>query len=233
MLNIFSFIFVFLFSSCLDSKNFSFDVSRNLIHLDKNFEPTFNIFGYNNFNNEIFLKIKGPTQSVILQKKKKIFNIWTWKRSGKFTFPSLFHFYTNKLSQTSEFKIKKQMFDEIKVFGKDNDNLKRDLIENKMKSQLFLIKNDAFEDVDKNIKGFFKIPVNIPFNANPGKYVISLETLNSKEILKKEKIIFIKKPGINSFIYKFAHQLSLLYGLFCAIIAISLGLAAGYFFRRI
>ena len=125
------------------------------------------------------------------------------------------------------------MYDNIKVFGKDNDNLKRDLIENKMKSKLFLIKNDAFELIDKNSNGFFKIPVNIPFNASPGKYSISIETINSNAVIKKEKIIFIKKPGLNSFIYKFAHQLSLLYGLFCAIIAISLGLIAGYFFRRI
>ena len=48
---------------------------------------------------------------------------------------------------------------------------------------------------------------------------------------KKIKINVLKK-GISSFVFNFAHKFSFIYGLFSAIIAIGLGLTAGFIFRR-
>ena len=44
--------------------------------------------------------------------------------------------------------------------------------------------------------------------------------------------INVSKPGISSFIFKFAHKYSFIYGIFSAIIAIGLGFLAGVVFRK-
>ena len=57
-----------------------------------------------------------------------------------------------------------------------------------------------------------------------------IDSINNFESKKVE--IKIYKPGLSSFIFKFAHKFSFIYGLFSAIIAIGLGLSAGLIFRR-
>lgn len=226
------FIIFFCFSDLL-SKSVNFDVSRNTIFLDDQ-GSKFYIFGYNKPDQSMVVKIKGPNQKVILQNKKKFFNMWTWKKTGEFVFPSLFHFYSNKTNDKIEFKLKKNLYDNIKVIGNDNDNLKKDLIERKINTSLFLFKNKSFISINKDDPNFFKVPIEIPFNAQPGKYEVTFEILNTDiAIESKKKYVIIKKLGLSSFLYKFAHNLSLIYGLFCAIIAIGLGLIAGIIFRRV
>ena len=44
--------------------------------------------------------------------------------------------------------------------------------------------------------------------------------------------IFVEKPGISSFVFKFAHKFSFIYGIFSAIIAVGLGISAGFIFKK-
>ena len=117
--------------------------------------------------------------------------------------------------------------------GRDNDNLKKDLIKNKMQSGLFLIKNKSFDFIDKKNPIFFKIPIWIPYGAPPGKYQVIMETYEKEKVVSnKSKTFFVKKPGFNSFIYNFAHNFSFLYGIVSVIVAVSLGVGAGFIFRK-
>ena len=60
-----------------------------------------------------------------------------------------------------------------------------------------------------------------------------MEVFKEKKLVsKKSKFFFVKKPGLNSFIYKFAHNFSFLYGLVSVIVAIALGVGAGFIFRK-
>ena len=108
------------------SNSLSLDVSSNKI-LTKPNQKNINliVFGYNDDSGYLVLKVIGPQQKVILQNKKKLFGVWTWSKTGEFTYPALYHFYSNKPSEKIEFKIQKEMFDNIKLQGKDNDNLKK------------------------------------------------------------------------------------------------------------
>ena len=61
----------------------------------------------------------------------------------------------------------------------------------------------------------------------------SLNRLDSINNFESKKVkIQVYKPGLSSFIFKFAHNFSFMYGLFSAIIAVSLGLSAGLIFRK-
>ena len=140
-------ILIFLFSFLGVHKGYttilSFDVSDKTIIINENsIEPDFIIYGYTDSNDFLVLKIQGPKQKVILQKKKKILNMWTWNKTGEFTYSGLSHYYTNNQDKEIDFEIKKDLVDNIKLLGKDDDNLKRDLIEKKRSIGLFLIKNN-------------------------------------------------------------------------------------------
>ena len=58
--------------------------------------------------------------------------MWSWNKTGEFIYPGLFHYYTNKNDDEIDFEVKKDLFDNVILIGKDNDNLKKDLIEKKM-----------------------------------------------------------------------------------------------------
>ena len=211
-----------------------FDLSENDIEISKNkSNPDFTIFGFTNSKSSLVLKIKGPSQKVLLQKKKKILGMWSWSKTGEFIYPGLFHYYTNKDDDEIDFGVKKDLFDNVKLIGKDDDNLKKDLIEKKMSLGLFLIKNNSFNIINKKMPSFFKIPVKLPANAPEGKYTVSLNIIDSVNNFESRKVeINVVKPGLSSFVFKLAHKFSFIYGLFSVIIAIGLGLTAGFIFKK-
>ena len=230
-----SLLFLLLLFSTVKSDVLIFDLSDDYILISKeNNNPDFTIFGFTDSKSSLVLKIKGPSQKVILQKKNKIVGMWSWSKTGEFIYPGLFHYYTNKNNEEIDFEIKKDLFDNVKLIGKDDDNLKKDLIEKKMSLGLFLIKNNSFEIVNKKMPNFFKIPIKLPKNSPEGVYTVSLNIIDSINNFESKKMqIRVIKPGLSSFIFKFAHKFSFIYGLFSAMIAIALGLSAGLIFRRI
>tara|TARA_B100000900_G_scaffold387915_1_gene379556 strand:+ start:951 stop:1676 length:726 start_codon:yes stop_codon:yes gene_type:complete len=216
------------------SETLIFDLSDRFIEISNNkINPDFTIFGFTDSKSSLVLKIKGPNQKVILQNKKKVLGMWSWNKTGEFIYPGLFHYYTNKNDDEIDFEVKKDLFDNVKLIGKDNDNLKKDLIEKKMSLGLFLIKNNSFQTVNKKLPNFFKIPINLPKNSPEGTYTVSLSIIDSINNFESKKVeIDVYKPGLSSFVFKFAHKFSFMYGLFSAIIAIGLGLSAGLIFRK-
>ena len=224
---------ILIISKSVNAEILTFDVSDKYISISENNEPDFKVYGFTDFKDSIVVKIKGPPQKVILQKKKKVFNMWTWSKTGEFSYPGLSHYYTNKKSQEIDFQIKKDLVDNIRLIGKDDDNLKKDLIEKKRSIDLFLIKNNSFENINDEIPGFFKIPIYLPKNSPEGEYQISMSIVNKANSYEtaKEKI-FVKKPGVSSFVYNFAHKYSFIYAIFSVMIAIGLGLIAGILFRK-
>ena len=211
-----------------------FDVSNSQITLgNKNKENDFTIYGFSDSKRTLVLKIIGPRQKVILQKKKKILGMWTWGKTGEFSYPSLNHYYTNNKTNQIDFEIKKDLYDNIKLIGKDDDNLKKDLIEKKMSMELFKIKNNSFSVINKDVPSFFKIPVKLPENSPAGDYFISMSLMDEGDKFETRKVkLEVKKPGISSFIFSFAHKFSFIYGIFSAIIAIALGVFASIVFRK-
>ena len=70
----FIFLSLVFFNADLNSEVLTFDISEKEIRIsDKKNTPDFIVYGFSNFKDSIVLKIKGPTQKVILQKKKKNF----------------------------------------------------------------------------------------------------------------------------------------------------------------
>ena len=228
------FTFLTFITNIAEASKLIFDVSNSQITLgNENKVNDFTIYGFSDSKQTLVLKITGPRQKVILQKKKKILGMWTWGKTGEFSYPSLNHYYTNNKTNQIDFEIKKDLFDNIKLIGKDDDNLKKDLIEKKMSMELFKIKNDSFNIINKDVPSLFKIPVKLPINSPAGDYFISMSLMDGGDRFETRKIkLKVKKPGIGSFIFAFAHKFSFIYGVFSAIIAVALGVIASVVFRK-
>ncbi|MAI29883.1 MAG: hypothetical protein CMP38_06720 [Rickettsiales bacterium] len=237
LFNFIKIIFLFLFflrSFEVKSNILIFDVSHQKVSISGDSKKTnFTIYGFSDSPKNLVLKITGPNQKVVLQKKKKVFGMWTWNKTGEFSYPSLFHYYTNIKNNDIDFHVKKDLVDNIKLIGKDDDNLKKELIDKKMSIDLFSIKNESFELLSEGIPVFFKIPVKLPKNSPAGKYLVSMNLMDQGSKFETKKIeVFIEKPGVSSFVFEFAHKFSFLYGVFSAIIAIGLGITAGLIFKK-
>ena len=90
------------------SNELIFDVSQKKVILSNDdLEPDFTIYGFRIRLKSLVLKITGPNQKVVLQKKTKIFGMWTWNKTGEFSYPSLFHYYTNIKNNEIDFLVKK------------------------------------------------------------------------------------------------------------------------------
>ena len=237
LFNFIKIIFLFLFflrSFEVKSNILIFDVSHQKVSISGDSKKTnFTIYGFSDSPKNLVLKITGPNQKVVLQKKKKVFGMWTWNKTGEFSYPSLFHYYTNIKNNDIDFHVKKDLVDNIKLIGKDDDNIKKELIDKKMSIDLFSIKNESFELLSEGIPVFFKIPVKLPKNSPAGKYLVSMNLMDQGSKFETKKIeVFIEKPGVSSFVFEFAHKFSFLYGVFSAIIAIGLGITAGLIFKK-
>ena len=102
-----------------------------------------------------------------------------------------------------------------------------------MSLDLFQIKNNSFNIINDNVPAFFKIPVKLPDNSPSGKYLVSMNLIGQGDKFETKKVeIFVQKPGLSSFVFKFAHKFSFIYGIFSAIIAIGLGIIAGIIFKK-
>ncbi len=228
-------LFIIIFKPfILKSNTLIFDISHKKVFLSDDTENAdFTIYGFSDSLKTLVLKITGPKQKVILQKKKKVFGMWTWNKTGEFSYPSLFHYYTNSKNNEIDFHVKKDLVDNIKLIGKDDDNLKKELIEKKMSIELFSIQNNAFDLFNESVPTFFKIPIKLPKNSPAGKYLVSMNLMDKGNKFETKKLeIIIEKPGISSFVFKFAHKFSFMYGIFSAIIAIGLGITAGFIFKK-
>ena len=90
------FIFSCLLISNVESKILIFDVSKKNIQLsEKKINPDFIIFGYTDADEPLVIKIKGPEQKVILQKKTKVLGMWSWSKTGEFIY--LVYFITTQI----------------------------------------------------------------------------------------------------------------------------------------
>ena len=93
-----------------------------------------------------------------------------------------------------------------------------------------MFKEYNVENIDNKL---FQTRIFFPAKSIPGEYKVNVYQIEDNLILNnKEKIITLKKSGIGSQIYNFAHKSAAAYGLFAIIFAVLSGFLAATLFRR-
>ena len=236
------FILLVLFSNNVLSEAY-FDISEDNIKIETNFTgKEVIIFGILNDGQETIMTIKGPEKNAAIQKKERILGFWfNTKQITYNQIPSIFFIASSNeikdILPTStiikeelsfnyllENKISQRNF----VSDISLDTWKDNFVRIKKSKNLF--KEYKIEKIDNKL---FQTRIFFPAKSIPGDYRVNVYQIENNLILnKKEKIITLKKSGIGSQIYNFAHKNAAAYGLFAIIFAILSGFLAATLFRR-
>ena len=79
----------------------------------------------------------------------------------------------------------------------------------------------------------FRTKINFPANVSVGEFAIETYLVRDEQVITSETTLLnVRKFGLEAEIYNFAHQQSLLYGIFAVVIACAAGWLANAAFRR-
>ncbi|MBS56734.1 MAG: hypothetical protein CMP16_02540 [Rickettsiales bacterium] len=235
--------FIIIFFTKIIAAEAYFDISENNIKIETNFNgKEVIIFGILNDNQETIITIKGPEKNSIIQKKERILGFWF--NAKKITYnkiPSIFFIASSdnikNILPTSTI-IKEELSFEYLLENKlSKRNFISDVPLDTWKSNFVRIKKskDLFKEyiIEKIDNKLFQTRVFFPAKSIPGEYKVNVYQIKNNVILNnKEKIITLKKSGMGSHIYDFAHNHSAAYGFFTIIFAVLSGLLAATLFRR-
>ena len=220
-----------------------FDISEDNIKIETNFTgKEVIIFGILNDGQETIMTIKGPQKNAVIQKKERILGFWfNTKQITYNEIPSVFFIASSKNIEDilpASTIIKEELSFNYLLENKTSQrNFISDVpLENWKDNFVRINKNkNLFKEynVEKIDNKLFQTRIFFPAKSIPGEYKVNVYQIKNNLILNnKEKIITLKKSGIGSQIYNFAHNNAAAYGLFAIIFAILSGFLAATLFRR-
>ena len=237
-----AFILLVLFSNTALAEAY-FDISENNIKIETNFiGKEVIIFGILNDDQETIMTIKGPKKNAVIQKKERILGFWfNTKQITYNQIPSIFFIASSNNIEDilpASTIIKEELSFNYLLENKTSqrnfisdvslDTWKDNFVRIKKSKNLF--KEYNVENIDNKL---FQTRIFFPAKSIPGEYKVNVYQIENNLILNnKEKIITLKKSGVGSQIYNFAHNNAAAYGLFAIIFAIMSGFLAATLFRR-
>ena len=243
-------IFLFIvFSNNSLAKSIIADLSNDSININTGFNGA-EIFLFGTYDgkegDDLFIFIEGPKTEATIYKKDYISGIWVNKQSVTFKDVPSFYYSIFSNSKTSDANLN---YLKINNLGSSNlkltpQNLQKLLglkmwiksFDSKMKKNKMWItkKGTGKENIEIKNNKLFRAPVILPATVLPGDYKVKILHLrNGKKVSEENTQIFIKKSGMGSKIYNFAHDYSVFYGIFAIILAVSAGYLAAVGFRKV
>lgn len=237
-----TFILLILISNSVLAEAY-FDISDDNIKIETNFiGKEVIIFGILNDDQDTILTIKGPEKNAVIQKKERILGFWfNTKQITYNQIPSIFFIASSNNIEDilpASTIIKEELSFNYLLENKTSqrnfisdvslDTWKDNFVRIKKSKNLF--KEYSVENIDNKL---FQTRIFFPAKSIPGEYKVNVYQIENNLILNnKEKIITLKKSGIGSQIYNFAHKNAAAYGLFAIIFAVLSGFLAATLFRR-
>ena len=237
-----TFILLILISNSVLAEAY-FDISDDNIKIETNFiGKEVIIFGILNDDQDTILTIKGPERNAVIQKKERILGFWfNTKQITYNQIPSIFFIASSNNIEDilpASTIIKEELSFNYLL---ENKTSQRNFISGvslntwidnfvRIKKSKNLFKEYNFDNIDNKL---FQTRIFFPAKSIPGEYKVNVYQIENNLILNnKEKIITLKKSGIGSQIYNFAHKNAAAYGLFAIIFAVLSGFLAATLFRR-
>lgn len=193
-------------------------------------------------DNDIIVILKGPEQPLASRKKERISGIWinrqtiNWKNA-----PSFYHILSSRpIDQILSAEKQAELKIGYRHLGlKSNDSFTAEngpaewqdaLQRNMSENGLWRVDEQAVKIIQNAL---FRAPVWLPATIVPGDYQVRiLNVQNGQLVSEDEREISVQKTGVSAFIYRFAHDYSVFYGIFAVAFAVASGWLASAAFRR-
>lgn len=236
-------IMLSLFPYASEARPLIADSHPRKINIDHNFKGVdILLYGARNEYGNVVVVVRGPKKDFVLREKGRVAGIWTNTKNIKLD--DFYSFYsvasTRPLSRIENDNL-------LKHLGVGAENL--DLITFKKvdsaerssaykNAAIVLMENAGLYSHQDNELFFwgetlFRTFVEFPKNIVKGEYSIDLYLFNDGLLHSFQTMpIIVEKVGFEAFIHDLAKQNSLLYGIICVLIAITLGWGTGFIFGK-
>ncbi|MEK6746910.1 MAG: TIGR02186 family protein [Pseudomonadota bacterium] len=232
--------FLLIISAPAQSAPLVADLSNYTIAMDSSFNGTrLFLFGVRNDTGDIVVVVRGPEKNYIVRKKEKIAGVWVNRDRIKFyNVPNYYAMASSKtLSDINKFAI----FDRMGIG--ENNLLNNPSIPNAENLSEF---ETAFLNHQRINRLYYTNPDNISFMGETlfktviefsdkipsGEYTAEIYLISDGEIVGMQSTpISVAKSGLDAFIYNYAHNSPVLYGISAIILALSFGWLAGRLFE--
>ena len=231
------------------AKSIVADLSNDSININTGFNGA-ELFLFGTYDgqegDDLFIFIEGPKTEATIYKKDYISGIWINKESVTFkNVPSFYYSIFSNLEVSNEslnyLTLNNLGSSNLKLISKNPQKYKNlgewvNSFDARMKKSGMWITKKGTGKEKIEIKGnkLFRAPVILPATVLPGNYKVKILHLRDGEKISEENTqIFVKKTGMGSKIYNFAHDYSAFYGIFAIILAIFAGYLAAVGFRKV
>ena len=225
------------------------DLSKKVISINVNFSGSkFHIFGAvkRGFNKngsidqppfDIIIEVIGPSSNFDLFKKEKMFGLWTNKKIK--TLRNIPSFYSVAGTKPLESIMSKKDLDsfQIGLFEQMQSSPKGEISETLLNE--ILLTNKLKTAYQKNTQPIvflentlFSTEIDLPTDLKEGNYIVKIHLIRFKQVLaSKEDTIFVRKVGIEQWLFFLAQKKPYVYGLLAVTLAIVLGWLASLTFK--
>ncbi len=221
------------------------DVDKSDIKLSTRFDGTsllvFGAISPENDSTSLLVEVVGPSTTVNIRKKVRIWGIWVNKKIAQFQdIPSFYQISISNpehplLKEIEYRKLKSVFYDFLNITSISEDgNSTKQYYDELTRLKKKLGKLSTFEEkiniIDKKL---FSYKVNLPKKIHPGIYKIKMTLIDQQaiELSKSEQSVKVSKVGVQEFLSSNSKNNPVFYGLFSVIIALFLGFTAAQLFR--
>ncbi|MEM9331860.1 MAG: TIGR02186 family protein [Pseudomonadota bacterium] len=193
---------------------------------------------------DVIVEVIGEMEEAVVRKKERIGGIWVNAAAREYTgVPSYYSVLSrNNLGEVSDLSVLNNMgvgVDNLKARPVDRGNIQEFLTQGEFSSALRRIRIEqglfsedsaALEQLSPSLfRATLSLPPNVPIGVHTVKAYLFRDGKKLDEI---ENSFQVRKVGFERWMYDFAHNQSLLYGIMCVFLAIFTGWAANAIFRK-
>ncbi len=217
------------------------DLSNYQIAMDSSFNGTrLFLFGTRNDSGDIVIVVRGEKKDYIIRKKEEFAGIWVNRDKMKFyNVPDFYSIASSKpLSEINQRALFTKLGigetnlltppDEISKMAQFNE-FEAAFLDHQRAKQLY---NTKTENISFMGETLFKTAIEFSDNIPPGNYTAEIYLISDGEVVGMQSTpISVVKSGLDAFIYNYAHNSPVLYGLSAILLAICAGWFAGRLFE--
>ena len=221
------------------------DLSKHNIAIQSGFTgATVILFGVQTAteSSDIIAVLRGPTQDLVVRKKRKTVGIWLNRSQA--VFENIPGYYavasTGPIITLLEYEprlryqigVENVVFDLVDpIDGRDYGPYREALIRHKVDQGLYF---DEPAKIDFVHGGLFRIQFSFPSTVPPGTYKARVYEISEGKIISEGSTeLSIRKAGLEERIYQTAQDSPWLYGILAVVLALLSGWLAGTVFRRV
>jgi uncharacterized protein (TIGR02186 family) len=221
-------------------------LSQNRVSIDTNFDGS-EILVFGAVRREspapegdlhVIVTVAGPSDKIVVRRKSRVLGIWVnteqvvIDRAPSFYAVATSAPWEEVITETEDLRHRISITRAIRSVGADvldSPNFTDALIRLRVRGDLYQTNIDTVEVAEATL---FSASIVLPANLTEGNYTVRFFlTREGRVIDRRETVIFVRKVGLERFLFTLAHEAPLVYGLLSIAIAIAAGWGASAVFR--